>query len=212
MPHIVTTNAANVSVPYQPSFISGLNSRTIVASGTVVTLNDFEFAALSSTAFTSGNLLDGGNVNGDGSVLVSRATAVLPQTATGNIFAVTGRVGIKSLFGEITTAMTATATTLKVGFDPTGADPNFDLSTTGTVTSLTVGTLLSITGTSATALQISTAASHISAPLSNVIAEGLVLTGGGNITLTTSASNATGSVKWDILYVALSAGATITAV
>jgi hypothetical protein len=211
MPHIVTTNAANVSLPYQPSLASGLNSRTIVASGTVVTLNDFEFAALSSTAFTAGALLDGGNVNADGSVLVSRATAVLPQTATGNIFAVAGRVAIKSFLGEVTTAMTATATNLKVGFDPTGADPNIDMCANGLVTSLTVGTMLSMTGTKATALQIGVAASHSSVPLSNMIAETLVLTGGGNITLTTDANNTTGSIKWDIVYVPLSAGATITA-
>lgn len=211
MPHIVTTNAANVSLPWQPSLTAGLNSRTIVASGTVVTLNDFEFAALSPTAFTAGALLDGGNVNADGSVLVSRATAVLPQTATGNIFAVAGRVAIKSFLGEVTTAMTATATNLKVGFDPTGTDPNADLCANGLVTSLTVGTMLSITGTKATALQIGVAASHTTVPLSGMIAETLVLTGGGNITLTTDANNTTGSIKWDIVYVPLSAGATVTA-
>src|SRR5690349_13750099 len=183
MPHIVTTNAANVALPYQPSINSGLNSRTIVASGTVVTLNDYEFAALSSTAFTSGTLLDGGNVNADGSVQVSRAGAVLPQTATGNIFAVAGRVRIKSLIGEVTVVLTATATNLKVGFDPTGADPNTDLSANLVVTSDPVGTLYSTVGVAGTATKES-ALTHMILPANNLPAEGVVLTA-GNITLTT---------------------------
>lgn len=209
MPHIVTTNAANVAVPYQPSLASGLNSRTIVASGTVVTLNDFEFAALSSTAFTAGALLDGGNVNADGSVQVSRAAAVLPQTATGNIFAVAGRVFIKSIIGEVTVVLTATVTNLKVGFDPTGADPNIDICSNLAVTSDPVGTLYAVTGTYATALSES-ALLHSLQVTKQMSAEGIVLTS-GNITLTTDANNTTGQVKWDIQYIPLSSGATVTA-
>lgn len=209
MPRIVTTATANVSLPYQPSLVAGLNSRTIVASGTVVTLNDFEFAALSPTAFTSGLLTDGGNVNADGSIWVPRATAVLPQTATGSIFTVTGRVFLKQLIGEVTTVLTATATNLKVGFDPAGADPNVDLSANLLVTSDPVGTLYGITGTVATAATES-ALLHALAVTKNMSAEGIILTT-GVITLTTDANNTTGSVKWDLQYIPLSSGATVVA-
>lgn len=209
MPHIVTTNAANVSLPYQPSFVSGLNSRTIVASGTVVTLNDFEFAALSATAFTSGTLLDGGNVNPDGQVSVARATAALPQTATGNIYTVTGRVLVRRIIGEVTTVLTATATNLKVGFDPTGADANTDLSANLVVTSDPVGTLYTIVGVAATATKES-GTTHMVLPAVNLPTEGIVLTT-GVITLTTDASNTTGRVKWDLDYLPLVAGSTVVA-
>ena len=209
MPHIVTTAVANVALPYQPSFASGLNSRTIVASGTTVTLNDFEYAALSPTAISSGTLLDGGEVKADGGVSVSRATAALPQTATGNIFTVTGRVLVKRLIGEVTTVLTATATNLKVGFDPTGADANTDLSANLLVTSDPVGTLYTIVGVAATATKES-GVTHMVLPANAIPTEGIVLTT-GVITLTTDASNTTGRVKWDIDYVALTAGSTIVA-
>lgn len=209
MPHIVTTAAANVAVPYQPSLASGLNSRTIVASGTTVTLNDFEFAALSATAISGGTLLDGGNVNADGGVSVSRATAALPQTATGSIFTVTGRVLVKRIIGEVTTVLTATATNLKVGFDPTGADANTDLSANLVVTSDPVGTLYTIVGVAATATKES-GVTHMVLPAVNLPTEGIVLTTGA-ITLTTDANNTTGRVKWDVDYVALTAGSTIVA-
>lgn len=209
MPRIVTTGAANVAVPYQPSLASGLNSRTIVSSGTTLTLNDFEYAALSPTAFTSGSLVDGGDVRGDGGVSVSRATAQLPQSATGNIYTVTGRVLVRRLIGEVTTVLTATATNLKVGFDPTGADTNTDLSANLVVTSDPVGTLYTIVGVAATATKES-GTTHMVLPANQLPTEGIVLTS-GVITLTTDASNTTGRVKWDIDYTPLTSGSLIVA-
>lgn len=209
MPHIVTTAAANVSVPYQPSLVSGLNSRVIVDSGTTVTLNDFEYAALSSTAISGGTLLDGGEVKADGSVMVARALAQLPQTTTGTIFTVTGRVLVKKLIGEVTTVLTATATNLRVVFDPTGADAATNLSADLAVTSDPVGTLYSIVGVAATATKES-GVTHMILPANNLPVEGIVLTT-GVIALTTDANNTTGRVKWDLEYVALSSGATVTA-
>lgn len=209
MSRIVTTGAANVAVPYQPSLASGLNSRTIVASGTVVTLNDFEYAALSSTAFTSGALVDGGNVNADGSVSVARATAQLPQTTTGNIYTITGRILVKRLIGEVTTVLTATATNLRVVFDPTGADAATNLSADLAVTSDPVGTLYSIVGVAATATKES-GTTHMILPANNLPLEGIVLTA-GVLALTTDASNTTGRVKWDLDYIALTSDSTVVA-
>jgi hypothetical protein len=209
MPRIVTTATANVSLPYQPSIVSGLNSRLIAASGTVVTLNDFEYAALSPTAFTSGLLTDGGDVKPDGQVSVARATAILPQTATGNIYTITGRVLLRRLIGEVTTVLTATATNMKLGFDPAGADVNTDLSINLLVTSDPVGTLYSTVGVVATALKESSTFHYI-LPANNIPLEGIVLTT-GVLTLTTDASNTTGSVKWDLDYTPLIAGSTVVA-
>jgi hypothetical protein len=205
----VVTAAANVSLPYQPSATSGLNSRTIVASGTLVTLNDAEYAALSATAFSGGTLLDAGNAGADGSASVARAAAVLPQNTTGSIYTVTGRVLVKRLIGEVTVVLTGTATNLKASFDPTGADGSYDLCTNLVVTSDAVGTLYSITGTVATAMKESVA-THAILPANNLPLEGIVLTA-GVITLTTDAANTTGKVKWDIDYIPLTSGASIVA-
>ena len=100
-----------------------------------------------------GTLLDAGISGADGAAWVAKATAQLPQTATGNIFTVSGRVLVKKLIGEVTTVLTATATTVKVVFDPTGADTAADLSAVLTVTSDPVGTLYSIVGVAATAMK-----------------------------------------------------------
>lgn len=210
MPHVVTTNAANVALPYQPSLASGLNSRTIVASGTVVTLNDFEFAALSPTAFTSGALLDGGDTSvvDLAGIKVTRAAANLPQSTTGDLFSINGgRVVIVNIIGTVTTIVQAQATTLKLVYTPTGGSVG-DLTAATTdwnaaaVGSAFVAKLNAITDV-LTKVTTSVVLPTVSGQQPNLIL------GTGKISATTVASS-TGQARWDLWYAPVDAGATVT--
>lgn len=208
MPHIVITAADDVSVPYQPTALSGLNSRTIVTSGTTVTLNDYEYAALSSTAISSGTLLDGGDTSSLGVVgtMVTKA-GYTPTAATVDLFTVAGLVRINEIFGVVTTAMDATATTIKLVFDATVTAAVTDLSATATVTSDVLGTLYSIVGVAATAMTESAAIYVL--PAAKLPSNGIILPA-GKIQITGSAINA-GVVKWYVGYTPLETAGVITA-
>lgn len=139
-------------------------------------------------------------------IKVQRATAALPQTAAGALFTVSGgKVLITSLVGEVTTVIQTQADATKLTFDPTDAGATQDLSATLDITADAVGTLYSLTGTPATAMQ--DALNFL--PSSKVLAQPLVLKP-GSILLDCAASN-TGSVKWDLTYIPLDNGASVAA-
>lgn len=136
---------------------------------------------------------------------VSRATAALPATATGNIFTVSGgRIFLRYLIGEVTTVMGATATTLKVSSSPTVGSA-LDLCTATAVTSFAAGVHLALPAAVGSALVTDTGSGA-----SLVAAYQLTLIPVGSITITTSATD-TGSVKWDLGYVPLDIGAQVVA-
>ncbi len=201
----VVTTTTNVNLPYQPSATSGLNSQTIVASGTLVTLNDAEYAALSSTAFTSGILLDGGDPTGAAGAFVTKS--ISPTAATVDLFTVTGRVKVLELFGRVTTAMDATVTTIKPVFDATVTASVTDLAGTVAVTSDALGQLYSIVGVAATGTTESAGVYLL--PAAKLAAEGIILPA-GKIQMTGSAANA-GVIEWTVVYVPVSTGASIVA-
>lgn len=210
MPHIVTTNAANVSLPYQPSLASGLNSRTIVTSGTVVTLNDFEFAALSPTAFTSGNLLDGGDTTVVGlvGIKVARLTAALPQTATVDIFSITGgRVAITNIIATVTTVIQTQATTLKLVYTPTGGSVGDITAATTDWTAAAVGNRF-VAKLNAITDVLTKVTTDVVLPTVSGQQPNLIL-GAGKISALTVASS-TGQARWDIWYAPIDAGAVVT--
>ena len=208
MPYLVTTAADDVSVPYQPSALSGLNSRTIVTSGTTVTLNDYEYAALSETAFSSGTLLDGGSVGNSGALgtVVTKA-GYTPTAATVDLFTVSGLVRITELFGVVTTAMDATATTVKIVFDATVTAAVADISAAVTVTSDVLGQLYGVVGPAATA--IAESAGVFLPPASHMTPGGQILPA-GKIQATGSAVNA-GIITWYVAYQPIESDATIVA-
>ena len=135
---------------------------------------------------------------------VARATATLPQTAQAAIFTVaTGRVIVTSLVGTVTTATGATATNLSVIGNPTtGTD--VVLASTVASASKEIGATFTLPVTFGSALQVQNAGGA-GLPLGT----GFVLNP-GTLDILTSASN-TGSIKWDITYVPLDDGASITA-
>ncbi|MEY9876638.1 hypothetical protein ABH931_006148 [Streptacidiphilus sp. MAP12-33] len=140
-------------------------------------------------------------------ILATRATAALPQTATGNIFTVSGgRIMIVSLTGWVTTVMGATATTLSVGLTPTvGTSSATSLASATAVTSKEVGTHFSIGSTPGSALVVG---SNAGAPVQSTGHAAWVINT-GSITVTTSASD-TGSVQWDLIYIPLDNGAQVS--
>jgi hypothetical protein len=140
-------------------------------------------------------------------VRVIRATATLPQTAAAAIFTITGgKVLITSIIGEVTTVIQTQADATKLTFDPTDAGATQDLCATTDITADAVGTVYSITGTPATALQD---ALNFLPPNKALVREGVVLKP-GSILLDCAASN-TGSVKWDLRYIPLDDGAAVVA-
>lgn len=131
----------------------------------------------------------------------SRATATLPQTATGALFTVTGRVKLLGIYGEVTTILGATATNAKLIATPTVGSA-VDICAAVAVANLAVGTQLGITGTFANAMMATNGA--ILAQVTPTIIKA------GTIGLNTTANN-TGSVKWRVEYLPIDPGAKIIA-
>ncbi len=118
----------------------------------------------------------------------------------------TGRVLITQIVGEVTTAIEAQTTAVKLVYDPTAAGNDVDLCATLDLTGDPTGELYSITGDLSVAL----------ASLRNVIESdammekrGIIL-GPGDIHQN-SAAGSTGGIKWTLWYVPLDDGANITA-
>ena len=133
---------------------------------------------------------------------VDRATATLPATTAAAIFNVLGGRVAVTIVGEVTTVLGAVVTNLSIQSNPT----------TGTTTAmcgvlaianLEAGTLFTIDGTAATALQAGSSGSVRGQNTPVIVAIGA-------IELLTSATN-TGSVKWSIFYVPIDDGAYIAA-
>lgn len=141
---------------------------------------------------------------------VQRATATLPATTQAPIYTIAGgRVILMSLLGEVTTIIQAQANALKVTANPT-AGSDVDLCATVDVNALEVGGKLSlIPDFDATPFSVALGKQLAGAAPFGLGTRGIVLAA-GTLDLVTAATN-TGSVKWDLHYVPLDAGATVTA-
>ncbi|HLF79643.1 MAG TPA: hypothetical protein VJB57_19350 [Dehalococcoidia bacterium] len=139
---------------------------------------------------------------------VLRATAVLPASATTTpYFTVTGgRVMITSLIGEFTTAMDATATTLKFSAVPTVGTANNMCAVSAALTSAEIGALLSLDGVIATALQVGVANSGSVGGMTKP-----QIVAAGTIDAVTATATAPGSAKWALTYIPIDEGAYVTA-
>jgi len=134
--------------------------------------------------------------------IVERASAVLPATTQTPYFTVSGKVLITHIVGEVTVVFDGTANDIKLIANPTvGAD--VDLCTALTVTSDTLGTIYTITGTLADAM-IATPSGAVQSQLAPIIVAA------GSIDLDASATDTTGSTKWVLHYIPLEDGATVS--
>ena len=135
-------------------------------------------------------------------IKVERAAAALPQTATGNLFQIlNGRVLVTALVGEITTAVQAQATTIKLNALASTPNTNADMCATVDLNAAAVGQLLGITGVLATAM---TLGPFVPQPNEQVFAPGFIraITG----------ASSTGAVKWTLTYIPIDDGASVAAV
>jgi len=131
--------------------------------------------------------------------------ALSPQT----IFTVSGgAIFIVSLVGRVTTVMSGTAYTLTVGLTPTegaGSSAPAALAAAGTLTSLEVGTNVTLGATAGAALTVGANASTLLLqPARQVMSPGA-------ITLTGSATQ-TGAMRWYLTWVPIDDAATVVAV
>jgi len=131
--------------------------------------------------------------------------ALSPQT----IYTVSGGpILIVSLVGKVSTVMSATATTLTVGLTPTegaGSSAPAALAAAGTITSLEVGTMVSLGATAGAALATGANASTV------LLKGGPYICSPGAITLTGSATQ-TGALKWYLNWIALDDASNVVAV
>lgn len=142
---------------------------------------------------------------------VATPARTLPATTTDQIFRVKGgRVLVRLLLGEVTTAADATVTTLKVSSKKldnasVAVGTAVDACSATAVTSQEVGSLLVVEG-DGTGLIVNNAGAGLPGT-----GTGVWIAPQGEIYLTTSATN-TGATKWDIWYMPLDEGAYVESV
>lgn len=137
-------------------------------------------------------------------VRVSRSAASLPQTAAAAIFNVLGgRVIVKMLLGEVTTAIQNQVCNTKVTVNPT-AGTSGDVAANLDIANDEVGTFYMVEGDGTALVGTNAGTSFAAGGFQYWVAPV------GTIDLETAASN-TGAIKWDLFYIPLDPGAYVTA-
>jgi len=134
-------------------------------------------------------------------VKVERATANM-TTGLALFTIATGRVQLNLIVGEVTTALAAGASAAKLTADPT-TGLTTDLCATFDVNAAEQGTLLTIEGLAASAMQAGKSGSVPAQNCPVILAVGQILW--------VMAAALAGSVKWTIFYTPIDDGATIVA-
>ena len=131
----------------------------------------------------------------------------LPQSTTQNIYTISGgRILLVHLFGEVTTAIQAQATTFKFTSTPTtGSAIDLNTATGSDLTGKEIGARITPPNppASGTAAVITNAGYTNMEPLRVVVPQGV-------ISVTTVASS-TGGLKYDLIYIPLDDGAQVVA-
>ena len=140
-------------------------------------------------------------------IVVTKATAALPQTNATGLFTVTGLCLLRRIVGYVTVQVGAVANATKLVGDSTGAGVTTDLCATVELNGAAVDSRLEITGTFANAM-----VKTVDIPAAKTQAVDLVLPP-GVINLNCAGSDGgTGRVRWSVTYVPLEAGASMVAV
>lgn len=131
---------------------------------------------------------------------VERATSALPQSTSTTLFTVTGgRIILTGILGEVTTAVQAQATTIKLTSVSTVGSVTTDMCTTVDLTGAAVGTILGITAPGSAA----TIGSSVGQPNETIVQAGIIRA--------TTVASSTGAMKWTVTYVPFDDGATLVA-
>uniref|UniRef100_A0A6M3XL26 Uncharacterized protein n=1 Tax=viral metagenome TaxID=1070528 RepID=A0A6M3XL26_9ZZZZ len=188
---------------------SGIATTSFVAGA-------IDATALGADAITNAKIADGalaaeqfalsaGEKTTDG-IVVTRATAALPQTAAAAIFTVTGLVLVKRIVGYVSTVIGSVANATKLVGNSTGAGASTDLCATVELNAAAVDSRLEITGTFINAM-----VKTVDIPAALTQAANLVIPP-GTIDLNCAGSDGgTGRIRWSVTYVPLETGAQIVA-
>ncbi len=141
---------------------------------------------------------------------VKRATTVLPQNTTTNIFQVTGgKVRIRAMVGTVTTIIASSDPVMKItskAYDAAGAAVGtaVDVASTVDTTSLEVGGMVFVEGDGTALVKSNAGAAFIGAN------SGCWIAPQGHIQWITTASK-TGNMQWDLFYQPLEETARVVA-
>ncbi|GAA2673827.1 hypothetical protein GCM10010400_39940 [Streptomyces aculeolatus] len=138
---------------------------------------------------------------------VDQPAKTVPQNALSNLFTITGgRIILMGLYGEVTTVIGGTTPSAKLVYSPaSGTDT--DLCTATAITSDAVNTQYSLPAAVGSALNVSSQVGQVVAQPGN----GAHVLNAGTVDVHVSAADATGAVKWSLLYVPLDDGASVAA-
>lgn len=133
---------------------------------------------------------------------VSTSGKTVPQNAASALFTVTGgRVVVLGIVGEVTTVIGGTTPSAKLVANPTtGTDS--DITSAVAITSDPVGNLYGVATVGGALVVLESVAPLNQTPF---------VVKAGTIDLNVSAADATGAIKWDLFYVPLDPGASVTA-
>ena len=145
------------------------------------------------TGYTLKQLMPYKGVGAAPSVAVQH-TKVLPATATGTIFTVTGSVVVLGLVGVVSTAFAASAVNLSLGI--TGKAAAIAANPAAPYNATAVGSLIQLPSSLGGVLPAAVAANGSAASLDSFVLKDT------NVTVTTDATN-TGAVSWALLWVPL---------
>lgn len=139
-------------------------------------------------------------------IVVTRATAALPQGTDEALFTVTGLCLLKRIVGYVTVTVgnVPNATKLKINPDGVGADT--DICGTLDIDNAAVGTFFEVTGTFANAMRAT-----VDLPIAKAQAAELVMPPGAIEIDCVGNDGGNGRVKWSVTYVPLEDGASIVA-
>lgn len=137
----------------------------------------------------------------------TKSVSTVAQNAT-NLFRYTGSILIVSIIGRVTTAIQAQATAVKLQVlsDSLAA---YDICATKDINGFGIGSLFSITGTAANGAVSTTVVGAIAPGQANPVVATCVTQG---YIAQNSAAASTGALTWEIVWMPVSAGATVTPV
>lgn len=132
---------------------------------------------------------------------VERATSILPATTNLTLFTIVGGpIELINIEGIVTVVLPAVANLVKLTAVATGLTAVDLCAASADLTGAAVGTVLSITGTLATAMVVSANQTRIAQATRQIIHPGI-------IRVNTTGTMTTGQVKWSMRYRPLAAGA-----
>jgi hypothetical protein len=180
-----------------------------VAAAGVFPAGSIDAAAIANAAIDKATFAaDTADLMGDG-VVVTRATAALPQTAAAALFTVTGHVLLKRILGVVTTAVGNVANVAHLRLNSTGAGATTDLCLAAgglDIDNDAADTQYTITGTFANAMIATT-----NLPLATAADINVLLVPGSLELACAGNDGGGGRVRWSALYQPLEAGAKMVA-